>query len=241
MTEVEYTTERGASHKLEARRSARTVLSELALDPNLRRFVDSTLDIPDVFCGKGEILLIFLGQDPTVKNPRSRRRIKKVLNLDKDGSLKAYLSQICEGLGLELDQHVYATNYLKNFFVERPTQISEIDVFEVFGPLWLPLLREELALFPEVPVITLGEPLLGALVRAGASPLVSHYWGYTPDWRSGDKRPPSHLGPHENRLERTVFPFPHQPKFDDKTRGVFYRERLADYTAFVRQHAFSGR
>jgi uracil-DNA glycosylase len=240
MAEIEDKAKARVARSLHVRRNARAVLNQLIADPNLGRFVDSTLDIPDIFCGEGEIRLIFLGQDPTVKNPRSRRRIKKVLNLDKDGSLKAYLSKICEGLGLELDQHVYATNYLKNFFVDPPTQIDEIDVFQVFGAIWLPALQAELALFPQAPVITLGEPLLTALVRGAANPRVRDYWGYTPRWKSGETGPFRYLGPHENSLERTVFPFPHQPKFDDKTRGVFYRERLADYTAFVRQEAFSG-
>jgi hypothetical protein len=35
-------------------------------------------------------------------------------------------------------------------------------------------------------------------------------------------------------LNRTVFPFPHQPS----VRKAFYRERLADYVAFVRSAAF---
>jgi uracil-DNA glycosylase len=212
-------------------------LSELKANPKLRRYVDSTLDIPEVFRGKGEIRLVVLGQDPTVKDPVSRRSINTVLNLDKGGNLKAYLSRICEGLGLELDQHVYATNYLKNFFVEPPTQIDEIDIFQLFGPIWLPLLQAELALFPQAPVITLGEPLLTALVRGDASPRVRDYWGYTPRWKSSETGPFRHLAPRANVLERTVFPFPHQPSI----RKQFYRERLGDYTAFVRQEAFSGR
>jgi uracil-DNA glycosylase len=234
MAEVEDTAERRARHRLEVRQSANTVLSKLALDPTLARFVDSTLDIPDVFHGEGEIRLVVLGQDPTVKNPRSRHRIKTVLNLDKEGSLKSYLSRICDGLGLDLDQHVHATNYLKNFFAKPPTQIDDIDVFEMFGPIWLPLLKEELGLSPQAPIITLGQPLLTALVRGEASPRVRDYWGYTSRWKSGERGELRHLPPQDNLLERTVFPFPHQPSI----RKQFYSERLADYTAFVRQEAF---
>jgi uracil-DNA glycosylase len=211
------------------------VLRELVLDPKLARFVDCTLDIPEVFRGEGEIRLIILGQDPTVKNPASRRRITTVLNLDKGGQLRDYLSRICELLALNLDEHVYATNYLKNFFVRSPTQIKEIDVFQVFGPMWLPLLREELALFPRAPVIALGQPLLAELVRGEASPRVRDYWGYTPRWKSGESGPLHYLAAQDNRLGRTVFPFPHQPSIAKR----FYAERLASYTAFVREVALS--
>ena len=235
MAEVEDTAERRVARSLDIRRRARAVLGDLSLDPNLGRFVDFTLDIPEVFHGEGEIRLIVLGQDPTVKNPRSRRRIKTVLNLDKSGSLQAYLCRICEGLGLNLDQHVYATNYLKNFFVTPPTQIKEVVVLQEFGPIWLPLLEDELALVPRAPVITLGEPLLAALVRGEASARVRDYWGYTPGWRSGEIGPLYYLAPQDNRLQRTVFPFPHQPSMGKR----FYRERLASYTTFVRQVALS--
>ena len=236
MTEVEDAGGRRLRNSLGIQRRAATVLRELKADPNLGGFVDPALGVPEVFQGEGEIRLIILGQDPTVKNPRSRLGIKTVLNLDKRGQLRDYLSRICELLGLNLDEHVYATNYLKNFFVKPPTQITEIDVFQVFGPNWLPLLQDELALFPRAPVIALGQPLLAALVRGEASPRVRDYWGYTPRWKSGERGPLDHLAPQDNRLQRTVFPFPHQPSI----RKQFYRERLASYTAFVRQMAFSG-
>jgi hypothetical protein len=208
VTEAKHSTEQRVAGSLDVQGRATDVLGDLSRHTDLARYVDSTLDIPEVFCGQGEIRLVVLGQDPTVKNPRSLRTIKTVLNLDKNGSLKAYLSRICEGLGLNLDQHVYATNYLKNFFVKPPTQIDDIDVFQAFGPIWLPLLGEELNLFPQVPVITLGEPLLGALVRGEASPHVRDYWGYTSGWKSGERGEFRHLPPRDNLLERTVFPFP---------------------------------
>jgi hypothetical protein len=209
---------------------ARGMLKAIASDPELSRFIDITLDIPSVFRGSGEIRLIVLGQDPTVKNPRSRARIKTVLNLDRQGGLCRYLEQICERLGLDLGLDVYATNYLKNFFVKPPTQIEEINVFEVFGPIWLPLLRDELASFPGIPVITLGEPILSTLVREGANPYVRDYWGYAPAWKSGEARPFSFLMPEGNQLDRKMFPFPHQPSI----RKRFYSERFEDYAAFVR-------
>ena len=228
--------QRGPTNRLDVQRRATAVLQSLRANSELRRFVDPKLGIPDVFCGKGEIRLVVLGQDPTVKNPASRRLIKSVLNLNKSGALKNYLSRVCQALGLDLDQHVYATNYLKNFFVKPPTQIEEINVFQQFGPMWLPLLKDELAQFPQGPVMTLGEPQLASLVSGEASPRVRDYWGYTPGWKSGESGPFHYVVAGDNRLKRALYAFPHQPSIGKR----FYRERLASYSAFVRQMAFSG-
>ena len=236
MSEVEDTEKRRERNSLDIQRRATEVLTELRADPNLGPFVDPILDIPQVFRGKAEIRLIVLGQDPTVKNRASLPLIKTVLNLDKRGALRAYLSRICEDLGLNLDEHVYATNYLKNFFVKPPTQIEEINVFQQFGPMWLPLLKDELAQFPQGPVMTLGEPQLASLVSGEASPRVRDYWGYTPGWKSGESGPFHYVVAGDNRLKRALYAFPHQPSIGKR----FYRERLASYSAFVRQMAFSG-
>jgi uracil-DNA glycosylase len=230
---VGHTREGRESNGLDVQRRATALLTRLTADPHLGRLVEATLDIPKVFRGKGQIRLIVLGQDPTVKNRAGLPLIKTVLNLDKAGALRAYLARICQDLGLDLDQDVYATNYLKNFFVKPPTQIDEIDVFEQFGPLWLPLLREELAQFPHTPVITLGQPLLASLVAGDASPRVRDYWGYAPGWKSGETGPFRYLQTDDNRLKRTLYPFPHQPSMGKR----FYRERLERYTAFVREAA----
>ena len=78
------------------------VLHRLRADPQLNKFIDQALGLPRVFRGTGQIRLIVLGQDPTVKNVASRGNIHQVLNLDKRGSLKVYLTQICEEFDLKL-------------------------------------------------------------------------------------------------------------------------------------------
>ena len=151
---------------IEASAKAQTVLGQLLEHPRLGRYIDSSLEIPRGFRGSGEIRLIILGQDPTVKNERSRQTIRCVLNLDSRGNLWNYLSQVCRELGIELSRNVYATNLLKNFLVAPPTQIKEIDVFQEALPFWLPLLKEELAEFPSVPVLALGAEKLEHEVQA---------------------------------------------------------------------------
>lgn len=153
-------------------KTTKEVLDDLVSHPHLYHFIDAQLPIPKIYCGTDTIKLFILGQDPTIKNIKSRATITTVLNLDKPGTnLHNYLSQICHRLGFDLE-NVYATNYVKNSFKNPPTRIMKIDVLKEFGPYWLPLLKEELAQFPQRPIITLGQPLLSAIVQEEASPLV---------------------------------------------------------------------
>jgi hypothetical protein len=209
-------------------RSSEEISKQLRGNPLLSRYVDFSLPIPDEFMGDGEIKLIFLGQDPTVKSEKARKDIHTVLNLDKNGQLLYYLQGICRGLGLALGKNVYATNLFKNFFIQPPTQIREIDIFTEFTPYWLPLLRDELAQFPDAPVVTLGEPLLNSITKKAVK--VRDFWGYVPTWKSGETGAFHYLRPEDTLLDRMVFPFPHQPSI----RKVFYRDRLERYVAFMR-------
>jgi uracil-DNA glycosylase len=215
--------------KERVRQRANVLLNDSILtDASLANYVDSSLPIPEVFVGTGEIRLIVLGQDPTVKRAQSRQRITTVLNLDKPGKLQDYLRELCRGLGLELDQNIYATNLIKTFLKTPPTQITEFNAVKRFGERWLPMLKEELAVFSHVPVLTLGEPLLSALVTAEDKPKVRNCWGY------GHKDPSAHFkhfAAPENRLERLVFPFPHQPSL----AKLFYRENLISYVQYMRE------
>lgn len=106
--------------KAEIARKSAEVLQKIKADSRLSHYVP-TDRIPSVFMGTDDIRkvrLVVIGQDPTVKNEASRETIETVLNLDKPrGSLYKYISLICEGLGLDLCRHVYATNYAKNFFI----------------------------------------------------------------------------------------------------------------------------
>lgn len=210
---------------------AEQVMKNLVSDPRLGPLVDPNLRIPRVYQGTGDIRAIILGQDPTVKDPVARASIRVVLNLDRHGNLRKYLQGLCGALGIDLAENVYATNYLKNFFIKPPTQIKHVDVLKEASSWWLPLLREELSRFRGVPVVTLGEPLLSALVREGARSRLRDYWGYTSDWRFGGRGPFGFVRASESHLDRRMFPFPHQPS----VRKRFYRERLSEYAAFVKQ------
>jgi hypothetical protein len=208
---------------------------ELCQNESLSKYLDPSLRIPKPYVGKGLIRLIVLGQDPTVKNAASRKSIKTVLNLDTNGSVRGYLSDVCQKLGIDLLKNVYATNIFKNFFIQPPTQIKEINIFKTFLPYWLPLLQQELALYPNVPVITLGEPVLQTILNQGMPTRLREYWGYTTEWKKGKLEPFRFIKPAENILGRTVFPFPHQPSL----RKEFYKLRMDDYIAFMRKSAFS--
>ena len=221
--------------KNDIEKESELIFQQICQDERLGKFVDCSLKIkiPEVFIGKGQIKLIFLGQDPTVKSKKSRHQIKQVLNLDKNGRLKEYLNDICKKLDLDLEQNIYATNYYKNFFIDPPTTIREVDIFQEFQKYWLPLLRKEINQFPDVPIISLGEPLLNSVVRNGFPMKVRYYWGYTQKWRDGVCRPSNYINFDENNLNRIIFPFPHQPS---KDRIPFYQHKFEEYVSFVRNH-----
>jgi hypothetical protein len=211
------------------------VLERLKSDRRLGKYVDTSIEIPQPYRGQGKIGLILLGQDPTVKDAQKREDIKTVLNLDKNGSVRAYVAGVCNGLGIKVGENVYATNLYKNFFIRPPTEIAEVDIFQEFVDAWLPLLIDELAEFPKAPLITLGEPILAPLVCDGGSTKVRHYWGYVPHWDTQRLLPFQYIKPQGNKLARVIFPFPHQPSL----RKKFYHIKMKEYVAFVRGTAFS--
>ncbi|MBD3338653.1 MAG: hypothetical protein GF353_06080 [Candidatus Lokiarchaeota archaeon] len=205
------------------------IIKQIQADNRLGTYMDFKLKIPDIIRGSGPIKLIILGQDPTVKNPNSRSTITHVLNLNKNGSLKNYIEYICNRLQLKFSENIYATNLLKNFFNDPPTTIHKIDIIKEFSKYWLPLLQKEINQYPNVPIISLGEPLLSALVLDGHSKKVRDYWGYHKDWKRGLNNPFRFILPEHNVLNRAIFPFPHQP-----SRGkLFYKERMERYLVFL--------
>jgi len=57
----------------------------------LENQIDTNLSVIPPYRGKGEIKLIVIGQDPTVKNDKSRSKIRVTLNLDVENSLRKYI------------------------------------------------------------------------------------------------------------------------------------------------------
>ena len=208
----------------------RSVVTLLAADPDVGRFVDTSLSPPAPYRGSGTIRLIILGQDPTVKRRESRRGITTVLNLDRPGALRNYLSRVCAGMGLDLAKDVYATNFVNTFFTVPPASVKERDVLGIAGGYWRPILEQQLAAFPRAPILALGQPLLRQLAFAPASRMVRDYWGYVPHWKAGGGGPQGHLPPEANSLRRHIFPFPHQPS----STKLFYSQRLSSYIDYMR-------
>jgi hypothetical protein len=215
--------------------ASQEVLSRINKDLHLRKFVDHALPIPRVFRGTGTIKLIIVGQDPTVRNPLRRKQIDTVLDLNNsDGHIRGYINEISTGLQISIDQNVYATNFYKNFFVDPPTEINKTNIFDEFSGYWLPLLKTEIEQFPWAPIITLGEPMLKPLLHLGHEPQVRHYWGYSVDWREGERQEFKHIKPEANQLGRPIFPFPHQPS----TTKDFYKCMMTAYIDYVKAEGF---
>jgi hypothetical protein len=208
---------------------ANRIRTVLLMDKELTRYVDpQRAYIPSPKVGSGKIKLIIIGQDPTVKNEKSRDKIKTVLNLDKKNSLYQYLSSIVEKLGDDVEENVYATNLLKCFYVAPPATIKNL--VREHAPYWIELLKKELAQYPEAKIITLGEPVLDALVTNG-SKKVREYWGYQGK-NQADITKFHYCNANDNLILRKFFPFPHQPSI----KKDFYRDTLESYLNFVSRH-----
>lgn len=175
------------------------------------------------FKGSREIKLIILGQDPTIKNEKSRKNIEYTLNLDKGNSLKAYIERICVGLGITIE-NVYATNLFKYFYTIPPAQTMDV-LYAHLQPN-LELLKEEISEFKNTPIITLGEPVLQLLTTPNAK--VREFWDYNN--KTGESKGNfSYSKANENKLGRDFYPFPHQPSI----RKVFYDKNINKYITFL--------
>ncbi|MFC1569107.1 hypothetical protein ACFL4L_02625 [bacterium] len=218
--------------KIDIISESNVILNNLQENDRIAQYLDP-LPIPRPYTGNGLIKLIILGQDPTVKNAESRMNIYQVLNLDKEaGALYKYLDNICKALELDLKENVYATNVIKNFFTEPPTVIYEstgIDVLQESAPLWLPLLQQEIDQLPNIPIISLGEPILNVLVKNG-SPLMKTYWGYTEIWQNGHLKGFSKIAAEKSVIHRPIFPVVHQPA----KNILFYKYVTPLYINYVR-------
>lgn len=186
---------------------------------NLKDFPENEIDINrrpiPPFKGNEEIRLIIIGQDPTVKNIKTRDKINTTLNLDKKGALKIYITDICNALGIGLE-NVYATNVFKYFYTIPPAKTINV-LADHFQPNE-ELLIEELSLYPNIPIITLGEPVLKLLTDMKNK--VRKYWGY-------DKVGFSYTSLYNHM----AFPFPHQ---QTKNKD-FYKNHFDNYLSFVKK------
>lgn len=177
--------------------------------------------------GNSDIKLVIIGQDPTIRNEEQRKNIACTLNLDKAGSLTRYVEQICEGLGIAI-KNVYATNVFKYFYSNPPA--DTFDVLKKHLDPNLQLLNKELSTIPDVPIITLGEPVL-RLLTGNDKAEVSDYWGYDPKTRTRNGAF-KYSKADENKLNRAFFPFCHITSYNTK---VFYKGTLKEYINYVKR------
>lgn len=200
-------------------------------DTELSKEIDFTFDFIPPYCKAesiSDIKLIIIGQDPTIRNTKTRKNIKFTLNLDKQNSaIRRYLEFVCKELEIDLDSQVYATNLYKCFFHIPPADNPEI-LTKHLKP-WLEFLNLELSIFKQnIPIITFGEPLIKQLITSKHKK-VRYYWNYVENTTSNlDFR---NVSNSESKLNRSFFPFPHQPSFN---RIRFYKKYILNYLNFMR-------
>ena len=208
------------------------VVEGLRADEVIGRFIDDSLPLPGPFVGTGPIRLVILGQDPTVELLESRKRVSTVLMLNEKGrNLYPFVERICRGLGVSLEENLYATNICKNFFTEPPERVTEPDLIGLSWAKWRGLLDEELAQFPDAAIVTLGNPILRVLVKPPSSQDLKHYWGHTEEWKAKGRCEFRHVEPTSSSFGRQFFPFPH---ITNTKATALYRQHFDEYLAFTR-------
>lgn len=185
--------------------------------------IDTILPIIPPYIGKGPIKLIIIGQDPTVRNAKGRKNINTTLNLDKPNSLQSYISFICKELEISVE-NVYATNLFKYFYTLPPS--DTLEVLNAHIQPNLELLQQELSLLGNIPIITLGEPVLKLLTNDKIK--VRDFWGYHANGISTENFFYSIAS--INKLGMNFFPFPHQPSISKQ----FYANTLKSYLEYMK-------
>ena len=187
--------------------------------------IDMQHNIIPPFVGQSKIKLIIIGQDPTIRKVERRSDIACTLNLDKGGSLKAYIEKICNHLDCSID-NIYATNLFKYFYTIPPADTLNV-LFKHIDKN-LDLLKEEIAKFPNAKIITLGQPVLQLLTRKNNK--VKEYW----DYPKGSKTQFSKcLAEDENnKLKRDFYPFIHIKSSSKK----FYKDNICNYLDYIKNY-----
>jgi uracil-DNA glycosylase len=208
------------------------VRARLRTDSKIEPYIDDTLPIPQPFCGRNSspIKLVVIGQDPTVGSAKTRAKITHALMLnDEKAKLTVFLGSVCAALGITLKENVYATNLCKCFFTEPPRNVRSPKLIRETGPVWLDILRQELALFQDAAVISLGEPVLDVLLKPAARNSMKWFWAHHPRWKHIPQRPFQRVEPDQSTLGRRFYPFIHI-----NSDFGFYGARRPDYQQFIR-------
>jgi uracil-DNA glycosylase len=197
-------------------------------DDSIENQIDDTLLPIPPYKISNQIQLIIIGQDPTIRNESRRENIDTTLNLDKGGSLRNYIEKICSKLNIGFE-NIYGTNVFKYFYKNPPA--DTIKVLQAHLSPNLKLLKEELSIFPGVPIITLGEPVLKLLSKDLKIAKMTYYWDYNLETKisNGNLK---YCQKEDNLLERNFFPIPHQPSMSKE----FYAKYFDDYLEFIRKN-----
>jgi len=219
------------NHILQINRKLKATKKKLSKDCVLKKDIDFNYDFILPFSKAqniSDIKLIFIGQDPTVRRQESRKEINVTLNLDKENSLKTYLKTVCDVLQVDIEKEVYATNLYKCFFKIPPADDQTILTRQF--KIWMDLLINELSVFKNTFVITLGEPVINQLIHSN-SKKVKDYWDYIGKTKSGGNFKCNES--FENYLQKRIYPIAHQPTWN---RNEFYKSHLNNYLGYLKRN-----
>ena len=117
-------------------------------------------------------------------------------------------------------------NLFKYFYSVPPA--NTLEVLKAHLEPNLNLLQQELSEFRNIPVITLGEPVLKLITNKNAK--VRVFWDYNAKTKTTDGQF-TFAKANDNKLSRDLFPFPHQPSI----RKKFYADTLINYIEYAQR------
>ena len=91
---------------------------------------------------------------------------------------------------------------------------------------WLPVLEEEIKEYEDVPILTLGQPILKFLVNEDVKNELKFYWGYNSENSNRDFKI---IEKNDNKLNRIIIPFPHVTTKNNS----FYKDEFDNYCEFI--------
>lgn len=202
------------------------IMKTIRDDKEIGEFIDNYKRLPKPYKGDKKIKLIILGQDPTIEKDRP---IDMVLELDKNSKLKNYIIDICDKLDIGFDE-IYATNLIKNFFTKKPKALEKENknktIISKYAEIWLPALEEELKEYEDIPILTLGQPVLKFLINEDVKNELKFYWGYNSEKINRDFKI---IEKKDNKLNRIIIPFPHITTKNNS----FYKNEFDNYCEFI--------
>lgn len=175
-------------------------------------------ELPHSYEGKNKIKAILLGADPTndgIKTDKGLKPLKTVFGIDSDYEKFFFAPQIINLNALEIDKdNFFIQNVCRNYFKD---QTGNNKKWGAVAELWLKYLKEEIDMYPNIPVLITAEKIIKVLTKTTIKAKLLY------------DNPEKYLPLYSESLQREVYPFYRHPKYylsNNSTYRNYLRKKL---------------